>query len=124
MTEIELMKILKQYCKKPNDKIIVADYMQHLTAIEDLIIRGCIKIDYNRDKAVITYLKDIPDNPVGLVDESDPKTKQILAMLKTKCRMKDVAKKFKISMNKISECKRYLVNKGELDGRITYKGVL
>ena len=112
MTESQMMKYIAQQCEKVGGKIKMYNYLNYLEQIDSLEMRGCIALEFKRNYAVITYLKDMPINAVGIIDESDEKTHDILEMLKSGCLMKEIARKHKISMNKISECKRHLTNQG------------
>ena len=112
MTEIELLDTIKKCCfKNKTQSILVADYIEHFDTLSELELRGCISITYLRDKAKITFIKDMPDNPVGIINENDPQTKRIIEMLKQGILRKHIAKEVKVSMTRIADCMKYITQK-------------
>lgn len=108
MTEHELMEVIKDKCRP---SALLRDWIGIFAELQSLEHRGCIEIEFRRAFLKVTYIKDLPENPVGTIDLEDERVKRIIELLKKEVLRKDIRKELKISSGVIAECARYLTNK-------------
>lgn len=109
MTEIQLLNQIKEMCKKAkSNMILLSGFMPYMVVIEELMLRGCIEVEYMRDKAKIKFVKDMPDNPVGIIDLTSEKSQKILKHLREKVPQKQIAKIEHVSRSEIKKYNDYL----------------
>ena len=109
MTEIQFLNQIKSMCKKAkSNTILLNGFIPYMVVIEEMMLRGCIEIEYMRNKAKVTFIKDMPDKPVGIIDGKSAKSQRVLKLLRDKVPQKQVAKLERISAGEVQRHIKFL----------------